>query len=184
MKTNKMITSAIATIALASSVHSETSGIDDNGPREKRHDGPGRELLLRQFDKDGDGKLSEGERAELKKQMIQRKEERQTRMLQRFDTDKDGKLSAEEKKATFPVIAKENKEIHQAIRSEFDKDGDGKISPEEAQGIREWVQKNHPDAIMMRPKAMRGCKCGKTGKKGPKVSPLARPKNLDQSEAQ
>ena len=183
MKTNKIITSALTTIALATSVHSESTDINSNSPRAKQADGPVRAFLIQKFDKDGDGQLNETERAELKKQMMQRKEERKAKMLERFDSDKDGKLSAEERKAAFPVIAKENKEIHQAIRSEFDKNGDGKISPDEAKGIREWVQKNHPDAIMMRPRAMRANQCGKPDKRGPKGSPLG-PKHLRQSEVE
>ncbi|MGB1873759.1 MAG: EF-hand domain-containing protein [Akkermansiaceae bacterium] len=183
MKTNKIITSALTTIALATSVHSESTDVNSNSPRAKQADGPVRTFLMQKFDKDGDGQLNETERAELKKQMMQRKEERKAKMLERFDSDKDGKLSAEERKTAFPVIAKENKEIHQAIRSEFDKNGDGKISPDEAKGIREWVQENHPDAIMMRPRAMRAYQCGKLDKRGPKGSPLG-PKPLRQSEVE
>jgi len=63
--------------------------------------------LLKRFDKDGDGKLSEAEKAEAKKAMEERKGgsrgkgapsgDREERMLKRFDKDGDGKLSEAER---------------------------------------------------------------------------------------
>lgn len=184
MKTSTILTPVIVTLTLVTSAYSENAGIKGKGPDGKRLGGPARELLLEKFDNDGDGKLSEAERSELKKEMLQRKEARQAKMLERFDTDKDGTLTREEKKAAFPVIAKENREIHQAVLGEFDKDGDGKLVAEEVRGVREWIQINHPDAIMMRPRAMRACKCGKLGRKGPRALPLAPGKKSAESEAQ
>ncbi|OYV04797.1 MAG: hypothetical protein CFE26_14980 [Verrucomicrobiales bacterium VVV1] len=55
--------------------------------------------ILKQFDKDGDGKLSEDERAAMRTAGEARKAEFEKKMLEKFDTDKDGKLSDEEKKA-------------------------------------------------------------------------------------
>jgi hypothetical protein len=54
-------------------------------PGKGRH----RKRILKRFDEDGDGKLSEEERA--KAQAARRK------MLEKFDTDGDGKLSPEER---------------------------------------------------------------------------------------
>ena len=53
--------------------------------------------LMKKFDKDGDGKLSESERAELRKTM----EERRKEFLAKFDKDGDGKLNEEERKAAM-----------------------------------------------------------------------------------
>ena len=54
-----------------------------------------REMMLRRFDKDGDGKLSAEEKAEAKEQM-----------KKRLDTNGDGKISAEEKQAAREFMKK------------------------------------------------------------------------------
>lgn len=170
MKTTTILTSVILA-ALAMHTTANAQGEDKKakaGPGSIRAGGPPRELLEK-FDKDGDGKLSEAERAELKQEMMQRKEAREAKMLKRFDTDKDGTLSREEKKAAFPTIREENMVIHQAALKEFDKDGDGNLSPAEREGTREWIAQNYPDAIFMPPG--RGPRAGKGGlhrQKGPK----------------
>ena len=53
--------------------------------------------LIRKYDADGDGQLSEDERR------IAHAAEKQE-MLDRFDLDKDGELNAEEKKAAFEYM--------------------------------------------------------------------------------
>ena len=108
--------------------------------------------ILDKFDKDGDGTLNENERSELKQAMSQRREANRAKMLKRFDSDKNGQLSPEEKKAAVPVITEERKKIKAAVLEHFDKDDDGKISIDEREGIREWIQQNHPNAIAMRPR--------------------------------
>ena len=49
------------------------------------------------FDKDGDGKLSDDEKAEARKAMEARRKE----MIGKFDKDGDGKLNEEERKAAM-----------------------------------------------------------------------------------
>lgn len=49
---------------------------------------------MKKFDKDGDGKLSEEERAEARKSM----EDRRKEMIAKFDKDGDGKLNEKERK--------------------------------------------------------------------------------------
>ncbi len=70
------------------------------------------ERLIKQFDKDGDGKLSESEKTAAKAAMDER--------IKRLDTDGDGKLSEKERKAGREQMMKK-----------LDTDGDGKISDEE-----------------------------------------------------
>ncbi len=155
-----------------------TASAEDGDKKGNRLEGQGERALpqriLEKFDTDGDGKLNESEKSELKKAMTQRRDENQAKMLRRFDSDKDGTLSPEEKKSAAPTIKKERKEIHQAALKQFDKDGDGKLSPEEREGAREWVKKTYPDAIKMAPAGgRRGDNAGPTGKKGPKVGEQA-----------
>jgi hypothetical protein len=64
----------------------------EGGPREHRK--PPAELIAK-FDKDGDGKLNDDEKAAMKAAM----EERRKEMLTKFDKDGDGKLNEEERKA-------------------------------------------------------------------------------------
>jgi len=152
-----------------------TASAEDSDKKGKRLGGEGkRELpqrILEKFDTDGDGKLNDSEKSELKKAMTQRRDQNQAKMLKRFDSDNDGTLSTEEKKAAIPTIKKERKAIHEAALKQFDKDGDGKLNPEEREGAREWVKETYPNAIKMAPAGgRRGNKAGSARKKGPKGS--------------
>ncbi len=169
MKVTKLTSSAIS----AALVMVMTASAENSDKKGNRLEGKGkRELpqrILEKFDTDGDGKLNESEKSELKKAMTQRRGEIQAKMLKRFDSDKDGSLSPEEKKAALPTIKKERKAIHEAALKQFDADGDGKLSPEERKGVREWVMKTYPDAIKMAPAGRRrGDIADSTRKKGPK----------------
>ena len=65
----------------------------------KRPNGPRHEEILKKFDKDGDGKLSEEERAAAKAAMKEKMEARRAEVLKAHDKDGDGKLNDEERKA-------------------------------------------------------------------------------------
>lgn len=76
------------------------------GPRgERGPGGPGvmmREQMLKRFDKDGDGQLSDAERAEARKageEMREKFQGMRKEAVSRFDKDGDGQLNAEERKA-------------------------------------------------------------------------------------
>jgi len=176
MKTTKILTACTAA-ALTITMNANAQGGEKKG---KRAAGPLKEMREK-FDKDGDGELNDAERAELKKEIMKRREVNQAKMLQRFDTDKDGEISHEEKKAARPVLSKERKEIKEAALKEFDKDGDGTLSADERKGTKQWIQKNHPDAILMLPRGKgragmgllnkRAGKCDKKGPKGSKNAP-------------
>jgi len=80
--------------------------------------------LLKQFDKDGDGKLSDEERTAMQEAGRARREAMQKEMLAKYDTDKDGKLSDEER-------AKARADREAEMLKKYDTDGDGKLSDEE-----------------------------------------------------
>ena len=62
---------------------------------EKKAEKPVPPAALKKFDKDGDGKLNDEEKAAWKAA----REAEKKAMLEKYDTDKDGKLSDEEKAA-------------------------------------------------------------------------------------
>jgi EF-hand domain pair len=61
-------------------------------------DGPKQELLQK-LDKNGDGKLDDAERAEMKAAFAARRAEHHKEMLTQYDTNKDGKLDDAERAA-------------------------------------------------------------------------------------
>jgi len=83
---------------------------------------------IKAFDKDGDGKLNDQERAAMREQMRKNREKM-------FDTNGDGKLDDTERAAM--------QEARKAQLKEFDKDGDGKLSVEERKAMRETLMKRH-----------------------------------------
>lgn len=123
----------------------------DEGKRDGRPPkGQIKQQMLKEFDADGDGKLSESERAAAKAAMEERKgkidtngdgtiseEERQAaqearreQMRQKMDTDGDGTVSDAEREAA-------RKEMREEMRKRIDTDGDGEISEAERQAARE-----------------------------------------------
>ena len=99
--------------------------------------------LLKEFDKDGDGKLNDEERkammaarhAQMEKFMKAREKE--------FDKDGDGKLNDEERKAMMVELQKRraNGPQYQEMIKRFDKDGDGKLNDEERAAMMAELQK-------------------------------------------
>jgi Ca2+-binding EF-hand superfamily protein len=74
----------------------------------------GREAMIKRFDKNGDGKLSDDEKAQAQKELKDKKGERPagklTEAMKRLDTDGDGKISDEEKAAAKKELAEKRKE--------------------------------------------------------------------------
>ena len=95
----------------------------DGSPDRKRGKGRMAKQLRQQFDKDGDGKLSEAERATAKAAMKERKAA--------ADTDGDGKVSKGERLAAFKERLKNDEAFAAKVRERFDKDKDGELSDEE-----------------------------------------------------
>lgn len=104
------------------------SAQDGGSPPQQR---PQRQLppnVIKEFDKDGDGQLSNEERTAMVDTMRAKSEERNKAMLEKYDADKDGKLNAEE-------AGKARSERQAELLKKYDKDGDGKLSNEERKAI-------------------------------------------------
>jgi len=117
MKTNTLIVIAAA-IGLSGAAHAE----EGKGSRPPHKLPP---EVIAKFDKDGDGKLNDDEKAEAK--ATHKKE-----MLEKFDADKDGKLNDDEKAAM-------REEVKKKMLEKFDKDGDGKINEDERAEMRKTM---------------------------------------------
>jgi Ca2+-binding EF-hand superfamily protein len=115
----------IATSALLSAavVHAQ----DDQPDRDER-----RARALEEYDSDGDGVLSNGERDALHEARDGSHKGKKGRRLERFDSDGDGQLSDSERTA-----AREKRGERQARALErFDADGDGQLSGSEKGAAR------------------------------------------------
>jgi hypothetical protein len=84
-------------------------------------DAPARKDLIQKFDQNGDGKLDDAERAQMKAAFEAKRAERQKAMLAKYDTNKDGKLDDAERKAM------RDDKLSTRFQA-MDKDGDGKLS--------------------------------------------------------
>ena len=114
--------------------------------------------MLKKFDKDGDGKLSDEEKSTLRVEIQNRRGERDRKqwspeqrdeMLKKFDKDGDGKLSDEEKSTLRAEIQNHRRgrdrkqwtpEQRDEMLKKFDTDGDGKLSQEERDTAREAMK--------------------------------------------
>jgi hypothetical protein len=123
MKPSKAIT-ALA-ILLGTCLIAGAEGNPDK-PGKPHHKGPPPPEMLKEFDKDGDGKLSEEERKAMREAMKERHKDK----FKEFDKDGDGKLSEAEREAM--------KEARKAEwLKKYDTDGDGKLSEEERKAMPE-----------------------------------------------
>lgn len=112
---------------------------------EKGKDGrPSREEMRQKYDKDGDGKLSEEERAALREDMEKRHGKRggerpsREEITEKYDADGDGELSEEERAALREDMEKRHgkRSPREEIMEKFDTDGDGELSDDERAAMR------------------------------------------------
>jgi len=115
--------------------------------------------MAKTCDKDGDGKVSEAEKAEAKTGCEARKAAHEKELLAKFDKDGDGKLNDAEKEAAHDVRKAEH---HAAMIAKYDKDGDGQLND---------AEKAEMDKAMGGHKG----KCGQRGKCGSKAAPETAP---------
>lgn len=120
----------------------------------------GKKRVIEQFDKDGDGKLNEEEKAEamaaLKDKMGDATPEQiRERLKEHFDADGDGKLNDEERAKLEEHLKKmqENKgegdggkhpmleRFLERQKARFDKDGDGELNEAERKEAKEAFEK-------------------------------------------
>ncbi|MEO8617555.1 MAG: hypothetical protein ABI600_20660 [Luteolibacter sp.] len=157
MKTTKLITLAalLGTCAFAAA--------QDEAKRPER---PKREIppeLLKQFDTDHDGKLSDAERTAMQEAMKAKAEERKAKMLEKYDSDHDGKLSDAERE----VMHTDMEAKHKAILEKYDANKNGKLDPEEVAAARAAGEELPPMMGRGGPRGPDG-PGGKRGKGGPK----------------
>ncbi|HTN76902.1 MAG TPA: EF-hand domain-containing protein [Pirellulaceae bacterium] len=93
----------LAMLTLAVSVHAAEGDGEVKKVRGPRPAGANKEEILKKFDKDGDGKLSDDEKAAAKKEFGERGGRPggldKAALMKKFDKDGDGKLSDDEKAA-------------------------------------------------------------------------------------
>ncbi len=97
--------------------------------RERRHRHRLHSCLVMEFDANGDGVLSEEEKAAA---IAAREQE----LIETYDTDGDGALSDEEKAAAREDLAAQRAARRAARLAEIDTDGDGTVSEEELAAAR------------------------------------------------
>jgi Ca2+-binding EF-hand superfamily protein len=93
-----------------------------NGPGAQ--DAPGRAKMIEKFDKNGDGKLDDAERAERKAAFEAKRAARTQEALARYDLDKNGQLDKSERAAM-------RDDQLTARFQKMDKNGDGKLTLDE-----------------------------------------------------
>jgi len=98
--------------------------------------------LLKEFDKDGDGKLNDQERAAMMEARKAKGEMMRKAMEKQFDKDGDGKLNDEERAAMMAARKAQFEKFMKAREKEFDKDGDGKLNDEERAAMQADLQKH------------------------------------------
>lgn len=80
--------------------------------------------MIKQFDKDGDGKLNDDETKAMRADMTAKREARQKANLEKYDANKDGKLDEAEMKTMRETQQKE-------MLEKYDTNKDGKIDEAE-----------------------------------------------------
>jgi Ca2+-binding EF-hand superfamily protein len=118
-----------AFVAAQEASEAPAAGGDKGAERGERWDRAMVPELLKEFDKDGDGKLGDDERTALREAMKTRGE---ARMLKEFDTDGDGKISDAEREAAKA----RGEEMRKKAMERFDADKDGKLSDDERAAMR------------------------------------------------
>ena len=121
MKKNLTIVALVAIIVVCIGiVRSNFAEGEDDGYRSGRE-----RALIKKFDKDGDGELSEEEKSAIR----ELEEQREKAYLKKYDTDGDGKISGEEKAEAQRLRKLEWVE-------KYDRNADGKVSDEEMEAAR------------------------------------------------
>ena len=86
---------------------------------------------IKEFDKDGDGKLNDEERKAMMEARRAQFEKVRAEREKEFDKDGDGKLNDEERKAMMEAIRQRNPNagaMMDEMIKKFDNDGDGKLN--------------------------------------------------------
>ena len=92
---------------------------------------------LKEFDKDGDGKLNDDERKAMMEARKAMGEKMRQAREKEFDKDGDVKLNDDERKAMMEARKAQMDKLMKEREKEFDKDGDGKLNDEERKAMME-----------------------------------------------
>jgi Ca2+-binding EF-hand superfamily protein len=96
--------------------------------------------MIERFDADGDGKLSDAERAAAKQALSAENPDRAAKhaeRIKRFDKDGDGQLSDAERAAAKKEMKGRGEKGRERAVKRFDKDGDGALNEAERSHARE-----------------------------------------------
>jgi Ca2+-binding EF-hand superfamily protein len=102
---------------------------------------------LKQFDKNGDGKLDDTERAAMMEARKAQMEKMRQAREKEFDKNGDGKLDDTERAAMMEVLKQRHPEAGQRMQElikRFDKDGDGKLNDDERKAMMAERAKRMP----------------------------------------
>ena len=131
MKTNTL-TVVAATCGLFVTANAQTGKPPEDAKEKKT---PAK--MVEKFDKDGDGKLNDEERAEAKASEGKMKVgKKRAEMIAKFDKDGDGELNKEEEAAL-------RADKKQKLIEQFDEDKDGKLNEEEEAKMQKLIQQRH-----------------------------------------
>lgn len=100
---------------------------------------------IKQFDKDGDGKLNDQERAAMIEARKAMGEKMRAAREKEFDKNGDGKLDDTERAAMMEALKQRHPDAGpkmQELMKRFDKDGDGKLNDEERKAMMEERMKH------------------------------------------
>lgn len=138
-------------LALSGSVALAQDGGDTNAPPKMKKQKPSQEEMLKRFDTDGDGQLSEVEKTAMHEAMRGQHERGRPdgprgnrpdreEIMKRFDADGDGVLSETEREA----MRAERDRRREEHMKRFDADGDGQLSEAERTTMRETLRAERP----------------------------------------
>jgi len=123
-------------LALAGTLAVQAQEAAPEGGQRERRPNANRQLppdVVKEFDKDGDGKLNDEEAKAARESMQAKREEARKKTLEKYDTDKDGKLNEEERKAMQTDMEAKRK----ALLEKYDANKNGRLDPEEAKAAKD-----------------------------------------------
>src|SRR5215207_9004749 len=113
------------------------------------------EAMLKRFDKNGDGRIDDDERADAKEIMLQEQVERitaqstlpaalapfRTEIMEMFDKNRDGRLDDEERNSAQRYATRQDRPVIEVedLNKRFDKNGDGTIDAGERATIDRFL---------------------------------------------
>jgi hypothetical protein len=115
----------------------------DQPERDRDRQSP-RQRLLRRYDTDGDGRISDAERDAARQAAAQRRvlvriplpDAQRDELRAAADDDDDGELNRAERRAYWRELIEATRSHHEAIIAEYDQDANGKLDEVELEALR------------------------------------------------